>query len=202
MKLIHPDLNFKDADLNRIEITDRRDFMKCSLAALFGGLVPLWTAKNAWAITNFASWSVNLRFYHTGEEFSGVYRVGDRYLPEAFEKINTVLRDYRTGEAFPMDPRVIDIISMLQQKNGRNETYEILSGYRSPKTNNKLRRSSTGVARNSYHMYGQALDVRAPSSLGVRRLRQEARALRAGGVGYYPRSGFCHVDTGDVRSWS
>lgn len=200
MDIIHPDLNFKDADLNRVEITDRRDFMKGSLAALVGGLLPLWTAKNAYAITNFASWKVNFKFQHTGETFNGVYRVGDRYLPEAFDKINTVLRDYRTGEAFPMDPRVIDIISMLQQKTG-SERYNILSGYRSPKTNNNLRSSSSGVARNSYHMYGQALDVQAPSS-GVRALRQQARALRAGGVGYYPRSNFVHVDTGDVRSWS
>jgi len=201
MELFDPELNFKDADLNQVELGDRRDFMKGSLAALVGGLVPLWTAKNAWAITNFASWKVNFRFYHTGETFSGVYRVGDRYLPEAFEKINYALRDYRTKEAFPMDPRVIDIVAMLQRKAGATESYDILSGYRSPKTNNKLRSTSSGVARNSYHMYGQALDVRAPS-YGVRKLRQDARALRAGGVGYYPKSNFCHVDTGDVRSWS
>ena len=137
---------------------------------------------------------------HTGERYSGVYRVGDKYLPEAFEQMNFVLRDHRTGEIFPMDPHLIDIVSMLQRKTGYSRPFEILSGYRSPHTNASLRRNSSGVARNSYHMYGQAMDIRAPG-LSTRTLRDRAKGLRAGGVGYYSRSNFVHVDTGDVRSW-
>jgi len=201
-------LNTSNAHIENLEKTgllhdkmlDRRDFMKGGLAAMLAASVPLIGAADANAITNFASWRVNLRFYHTGESFSGVYRVGDRYLPEAFERMNYVLRDFRTGEVFPMDPRVLDIISRLQQKIGTSQPFEILSGYRSPKTNNMLRNSSSGVARNSYHMYGQALDVRMPG-YSTRKLRNHAQSLRSGGVGYYSKSNFIHIDTGDVRSW-
>ena len=203
MNLIKPNThieNLEKTGLLHDKMLGRRDFMKGGLAALLAGTVPLLGAADANAITNFASWRVNFRFYHTGESFSGVYRVGDRYLPEAFERMNYVLRDFRTGEAFPMDPRVLDILSMLQQKIGTSKSFDILSGYRSPKTNKMLSRASSGVARNSYHMYGQALDIRLPG-YSTRKLRNNAKSLRAGGVGYYAKSGFVHVDTGDVRSW-
>ncbi len=145
-------------------------------------------------------WEVSFRNAHTQESFSGVYRVGDQYLPDVFERLNYMLRDFRTGEAFPMDPRVIDIISMVQQGTGKTTSLEILSGYRTPKTNAMLRRISEGVARNSYHMYGQAIDIRMPG-VSTKQLASVARGLRAGGVGYYPKSHFVHVDTGDLRSW-
>lgn len=137
---------------------------------------------------------------HTGEKFSGEYRVGDRYLPDAFDEINFVLRDFRANEVFPIDPRAIDILYAIRQKAETNAAFEILSGYRCPKTNAMLRRVGSGVAKNSLHMVGQAIDLRLPghSTRGVRNI---ARSLRAGGVGYYPKSNFVHVDTGQVRSW-
>jgi len=176
----------------------RRDIMKLGgigVASLVAPLMPAETVQAAQKV-----WSVSFRQVHTGESFSGVYRVGDQYLPEAFERLNYFLRDFRTGDAFPMDPRVIDILSLVQDGTGKSTPLEILSGYRSPKTNAMLRRVGNGVARNSYHMYGQAVDIRMPG-YSTSKLSRVARGLRAGGVGYYPKSHFVHVDTGDIRSW-
>jgi len=143
---------------------------------------------------------VSFRNSHTGETFSGVYRVGDKYLPDAFDQINIVMRDFRSNEIFPIDPRVIDIIYTVHQQTRSHEPYEILSGYRCPKTNARLRRGGEGVAKNSLHMTGQAVDLRLPG-FNTRRIREIAVSLRAGGVGYYPKSDFVHMDSGDVRSW-
>lgn len=189
------------ADLTggNLKKVERRDVLKMSLAGLLGAVVPLLPSQAADA-KNYGAWRVSLHQAHTGEKFSGVYRVGDKYLPEAFEQLNYMLRDFRTGEVFPMDPRVLDIVSIIQSKIGRKAPLEVLSGYRSPRTNAMLSKASTGVAKNSFHMYGQAMDIRMPG-YGTGQLRNVARGLRAGGVGYYPKSNFVHVDTGKVRSW-
>ncbi len=191
-------------ELNSREIIEapkleRRDLLKMGLAGMLGAIVPLAPVKGASAA--YAERRVSFRHQHTGESFSGVYRVGDKYMPAAFDRLNYVLRDFRTKDVFPMDPRVIDIISILQEKTGSRAPFEVLSGYRSPKTNAMLRRASTGVARNSFHMYGQAMDIRMPG-YSTRKLRSIAKSMRAGGVGYYSSSNFLHVDTGTVRSWS
>ena len=143
---------------------------------------------------------IAFRNSHTGEIFSGVYRVGDKYLPDAFERINIVLRDFRSNELFPIDPRVMDIIYSVHNMTKRDEPYEILSGYRCPKTNAGLRSHGEGVAKNSLHMTGQAIDLRLPG-FETKQIRQLAISLKAGGVGYYPKSDFVHMDTGDVRTW-
>ena len=177
---------------------NRRDVLKIGLAGFLAGTVPFLSHKAH--AQDFSSWRIAFRHAHTGESFSGVYRVGDRYLPEAFERMNYVLRDFRTGESFPMDPHVLDIVSIIQAKTGRNQPLDVLSGYRSPKTNNMLRHVSTGVASNSFHMYGQAMDIRM-EGFKTGKLHVLAKTLHAGGVGYYPRSDFIHVDTGKVRYW-
>ncbi|MCB1721320.1 MAG: DUF882 domain-containing protein [Alphaproteobacteria bacterium] len=187
--------NVLGSSLNSI---DRREILKLGLAGVLATVVPLGFGSDAQAARG--TWRVGFRHAHTGESFNGVYRVGDKYLPEAFERLNYVLRDFRTGEVFPMDPRVIDIISLVQKKSNQREPLEILSGYRSPKTNASLRRVSTGVAKNSFHMYGQAIDLHI-KGYKTRNLRKIAMDLRAGGVGYYPKSDFIHVDTGTIRSW-
>ncbi len=143
---------------------------------------------------------ISFRNSHTGEIFSGVYRVGDKYLPDAFDKINIVMRDFRSNELFPIDPRVIDIIYTVHQMTRQSEPYEILSGYRCPKTNKGLRSNSEGVAKNSLHMTGQAVDLRLPG-FDTKQIRNMAISLKAGGVGYYARSNFVHMDSGDVRTW-
>lgn len=178
---------------------DRRDLLKYGFLGILGSVTPLLPGRDAMAANN-GQWSLRLHHSHTGEGFDGVYRVGDRYLPEAFERLNYMMRDFRTGEIFPMDPRLLDLLSMTQAKIPGRKTMEILSGYRSPKTNAMLRRVGTGVAKNSYHMYGQAIDVRVWGH-STKRLRSIARSFRVGGVGYYPKSNFVHMDTGVIRSW-
>ncbi len=180
---------------------DRRDVLKMGLAGALAAATPILLSTPSQAATNANAWRARFKQAHTGETFDGVYRVGNKYLPEAFERLNYVLRDHRSGEVFPMDPHVLDILTMVQRKTGQREPIKIYSGYRSPKTNSGLRKNSGGVARNSFHMYGQALDMHM-DNYSTSSLYKIAKSLRAGGVGYYPRSKFVHVDTGTVRSWN
>lgn len=181
---------------------DRRGFLKSGLVAIGTGLVTMMAppAFAAMKMPENGSFTIAFRNAHTGDSFNGVYRVGNKYLPDAFDRINHVLRDFRTGEEFPIDPRAIDIVYMVHQRTGQRGNLEILSGYRSPKTNKMLRQASGGVAKNSLHMVGQAIDLRIPG-YSTRKIRDTAIDLRAGGVGYYPKSDFVHVDTGKVRHW-
>lgn len=143
-----------------------------------------------------------LSFYHThtGERLRLTYAEGDRHIPEALDEINRFLRDFRSGEAHPIDPHLLDILHQLQQATGGKGPYEIVSAYRSPQTNDLLRANSDGVAQRSLHMEGRAMDVRL-RGVQTRKLRKAALELQAGGVGYYQQSDFIHVDTGRVRFW-
>jgi len=186
-----------------IKTLTRRDIIK---AGVLGGLllpalaaVPVQAARIA-IPSNAGAFRISFRNQHTGESFNGVYRVGDRYMPEAFEQVNKVLRDFRTGEVFPIDPRVMDILYTVREKAGVNTPFEVLSGYRSPKTNALLAKAGEGVASNSLHMTGQAIDIRIPG-FSTRKLSDLGASLKAGGVGYYPKSNFVHLDTGKVRRW-
>lgn len=192
----------KTAQSSVLPAIDRRGLLKASIIAMGTGMVSAMTtpAMAAMRMPTVGSYKVNFRNAHTGESFNGVYRVGNKYLPDAFTQINHVLRDFRTGEEYPIDPRSIDIVFMLQNKTNTKTQFEILSGYRSPKTNSMLRSASEGVAKNSLHMVGQAIDLRL-EGYSTKRLRDVAIDLRAGGVGYYQRSDFVHVDSGKVRHW-
>lgn len=182
----------------------RRSFCRSliSAAGLAGAAVfmPSLAQAGSMAVPGTGDFRVHFYNQHTGERFNDVYRTGHRYNAAAFEEINRILRDFRTEEVFPIDPRAIDILYMIQKKSGTRGAIEILSGYRSPKTNAMLARNSGGVANNSLHMTGQALDMRVPG-YSTRRVRDIAVGLRAGGVGYYSRSNFVHVDTGQIRRW-
>lgn len=145
--------------------------------------------------------SVSFKNIHTGEVYEGIYRVGGYYIPEEFKKINHIMRDHRENEARAMDPKLIDIIAEIQKNCGCNEPVGVLSGYRTEKTNRMLRRSTSGVAKNSYHIKGKAADIRL-DGIKTRYLCNQAMKLKRGGVGYYPRSSFVHVDTGKVRHWT
>lgn len=141
------------------------------------------------------------RHLHTDEQIEATYRIGDRYQRPALEKLNQFFRDFRTGETTAMDPRLFDLLYDIQTELGDHHArYEILSGYRSTRTNQMLRAKSSGVARNSLHLTGQAIDVRFPD-LPTREIRDAAILLARGGVGYYRRSDFVHLDTGTVRRW-
>jgi uncharacterized protein YcbK (DUF882 family) len=139
------------------------------------------------------------RHLHTGERLQVVYYARAAYLPGALDSVERLLRDFRTGERHPIDPRLLDTLCALRAACGGG-TFEIISGYRSPGTNAMLRRASTGVARDSLHTTGRAIDVRLVGT-DTARLRDAAIALGHGGVGYYPESDFVHLDTGRVRTW-
>jgi uncharacterized protein YcbK (DUF882 family) len=154
------------------------------------------------ALASLAEKPRALSFYHThtGEKLRIVYAERGSHLPGALEEINQFLRDFRSGEAHPIDPLLLDSLHQLQQRTGGRGPYEIISAYRSPQTNEMLRSNSTGVAQRSLHMEGRAMDVRL-RGVETSKLRAAALDLQAGGVGYYPESDFVHVDTGRVRAW-
>lgn len=144
---------------------------------------------------------LSLRHLHTDEKIRVTYRVGDRYQRDALQKLNHFLRDHRSGEVTVMDPKLFDLLHDIQHRLGRpEETFEVFSAYRSPATNAKLRKVSSRVAKRSLHMSGQAIDIRLEGT-STRRVRDAAIALRQGGVGFYSRSDFVHLDTGSVRRW-
>lgn len=145
----------------------------------------------------------HLRLYHThtGEHIDVIYRRGNSILPEAQTQLDYFLRDHRTGEVHHYDPHLYDILSDLAAAVGKpNAEIQIICGYRSSWSNEFLRARSSGVARSSLHMLAQAIDIRIPQ-VDTLTLRNAALQLGRGGVGYYPRSGFVHVDTGRVRTW-
>lgn len=137
---------------------------------------------------------------HTGKNLSVIYYDNESYLEPELQKINQFLSDFRTGDIHPIDTRLLDALYLLQQKTGVTNHYEIISAYRSPKTNANLRNKSKGVAKRSLHMQGKAIDIRL-TGISTKTLRDNAIALKIGGVGYYRRSDFIHLDTGRVRYW-
>jgi uncharacterized protein YcbK (DUF882 family) len=143
-----------------------------------------------------------LAFYntHTGETLKAVYWDQGTYVPQALAEINHILRDYRTGEVREIEPALLDLLFALQQKLGSAAPFSIISGYRSPETNSHLSSMSKGVAKNSMHLLGKAIDIRLPGH-ELKTLQRAAVDLRRGGVGYYSSSDFVHVDIGRVRYW-
>lgn len=138
---------------------------------------------------------------HTNERLNIVYRQGDAYLPDAVNQLDHFLRDHRTGDVINLDPRLFDLLSDLTATVGRPGTeIDIVCGYRTPWSNEFLRRTTVGVAEHSQHMLGEAIDIRIPG-VSTARLRDAALSLHRGGVGYYPQSQFVHVDLGPIRRW-
>lgn len=136
----------------------------------------------------------------TGERLDMIYWIEGDYIKDAVKEINYFMRDWRTSDVTKIDLRAIDIMAAAHNLMDTSEPYMLLSGYRSPKTNAMLRSQSSGVARNSLHMQGQAADLRL-SSRSVSQMARAAAACRAGGVGRYSKSDFVHMDCGPVRTW-
>jgi uncharacterized protein YcbK (DUF882 family) len=174
---------------------NRRDFLKWSLA---GGAV--LASARSWAQSQPAERRLKLYNTHTGEQLVATYWADGQYQDGELVAIDRLLRDHRSGDVFTIDRRLYDILYALQQRIDARGTYEVISGYRSPATNNMLRRHGNGVARDSLHIHGQAIDVRL-TGVALADLRHAALGLRAGGVGNYPSSNFIHLDTGRVRTW-
>lgn len=181
----------------------QKSFCALSLCALLLAAPHVSSPGSVLAATIPDSQEHRVRLYHThtGERIDVVYRSGDTYSTQAEEQLDHFLRDHRTGDVRHYDPRVFDILSDLAVSVGRpGAEIEIICGYRSPWSNEFLRARSSGVARTSLHMQAHAIDIRIPG-VDTLTLRNAALALGRGGVGYYPRSGFVHVDTGRVRTW-
>ena len=143
-----------------------------------------------------------IRMYsgRTGERIDMIYWIEGQYIKDAVKEVNYFMRDWRTDGVKSMDLRTVDIMAAAHNLLDVNEPYMLLSGYRSPKTNAMLRSRSSGVAKNSLHMKGQAADLRL-SSRSVNQMAKAAAACRGGGVGRYSGSNFVHMDCGAVRSW-
>ena len=174
----------------------RRQFIKFGVLAAAAGFAP----GVARAVTE--STERRLAFYstHTGEHLDVVYRIGNDYISESLMQVARVLRDHRTDEVCAMDLRLLDFLHALSSSLQVRAAFHVISGYRSPLTNAALASNSDGVAKHSLHVEGKAIDIRLPG-VNLSQLRAAAIALRGGGVGYYSRSNFVHVDVGRVRYW-
>ena len=160
-------------------------------------------AQPAWAAQALDIWEPRravLDNLHTGERFNEVYYANGSYLPDALAEANRVLRDWRTGDEHFIDPGLFDALTAIRNRLETVRPFQIISGYRSPRTNAMLRGRSKGVAEHSQHTVGKAVDVRL-EGVDLTYLRDAALSVAAGGVGYYPVSNFVHVDTGRVRQW-
>ncbi len=155
-----------------------------------------------WGTGTFASDHRSLSFQHThtDQRLTVTYYRDGEYVPQALKELNRFLFDFRTGDVVEMDPALFDILHSLQEATGSTGTFEVISAYRSPETNEMLRRRSSGVAKHSQHLLGKAIDVRL-TDVDTDTLRDTALSMKSGGVGYYSRSNFIHVDTGRVRRW-
>ena len=137
---------------------------------------------------------------HTDEKLKATYVRGNTFDKGALQDINHILRDFRTGDVHPIDLQLLDLLTELHHKTGSSQPFQIISGYRSPKTNSMLSSESSGVAKRSMHLDGKAIDIRL-GDVNLRDLHETAVSLKRGGVGMYTASNFVHVDTGRVRYW-
>jgi uncharacterized protein YcbK (DUF882 family) len=179
-------------------IIGRRQALRLAGAAALSTLsFPAWAS----ALPGDAPRRAVLHNLHTGDRFNEVYFANGRYVPDALAEAMRVLRDWRTGEEHVMEPQLFDALHAINTRLETNQPFQIISGYRSPKTNAALHAKSKGVASNSQHTLGKAVDVRI-QGVDLRNLQKAALNVGAGGVGFYPQSNFVHVDTGRVRQWT
>lgn len=146
--------------------------------------------------------SLKLYNTHTKERVTIAFKRNGRYIPSGLREVNRFLRDWRRNEITKIDPELLDLVWEVYQEVGGRKHIHVVSSYRSPATNNMLRKRSKGVARNSQHTMGRAMDFYIPG-VNLAKLRKAGMRRQVGGVGYYPRSGspFVHMDTGRVRHW-
>lgn len=172
----------------------RRRALRLGVAGLAGLVVPVGPAAAADAR------SLALRSLHTGEFVRATYWAAGRYVRDGLMEIDRLLRDHRSNTVQPIDRRLLDVLAALRDRLETREAFVVISGYRSPATNARLVATTRGVASTSLHVAGMAVDLRVPGR-PLTAVRDAAKALGAGGVGFYPNSNFVHVDVGRVRYW-
>ena len=173
----------------------RRHLLKSMFATSLAGL--LAPVKHALGMDE-----KRLSFYHThtGKKLDVTFSRGGEFIDSALKEVNDFLSDFRTGDATQIDPELLNLIYDIRELLGSKGRFEVISAYRSPKTNDMLRSRSSGVAKNSQHLKGKAIDIRL-DGVELPKLRDAALAQKRGGVGYYAKSNFVHIDTGRVRRW-
>jgi len=175
----------------------RRRFLTLSSASVVAvAATPAWSS----ALLTSSERKLSFVHTHTAETLSLTYFKDGGYVNGALTRLNHLLRDFRNEASHPIDPALFDILYDLQVRANRDATYEIISGYRSPATNQMLHERSSGVATHSMHMEGRAIDVRL-TGFSCKKLQELALSAQRGGVGYYGASNFVHLDTGRVRRW-
>jgi uncharacterized protein YcbK (DUF882 family) len=138
---------------------------------------------------------------HTGERLKVVYAEGAAYLPDALAEVDRVLRDHYSDEIHPIDPTLLDLLHEVQRRTGSRAPLQVISGYRSPHTNARLRAQGRQVGKRSMHMQGMAVDIRL-ADVSSDAIRDVSLGMKRGGVGYYARNDFVHLDVGRVRRWN
>ncbi|CAO3417390.1 DUF882 domain-containing protein [Azospirillum doebereinerae] len=193
-------------------VMGRRGFLGFAAAALSAAAVPVVTSVATVAPVLLGSSPVEaaplaggvrriaLHNINTNERFDGVYWADGHYKPDALKKLDVLLRDHRAKQVCRYDPRLFDLLARVHQTLDSEDPFEVICGFRSRRTNAMARRRSRGVAKESYHTRGMAIDIRLPDTQ-LRAISETAKAMHGGGVGFYPRSGFVHLDVGPVRSW-
>ncbi len=178
----------------------RRNFIGLMLVSGIAGFSPKSVCA---AIEDFAPMERSLSLYnpHTKDSFNGVYWRNGEYDRNALNNINYIMRDFRINDVKQIDTHLLDLLSAISLKLKPKKPFQVISGYRSPETNAKLRKRGKGAAKHSYHIQGKAVDIRLP---GYRTsvLRQTAYKLKGGGIGYYPHQRFVHIDVGPIRYWN
>lgn len=183
-------------------IPKRRRFLHRTggLALLGAGLSTL-SPRMALAALSPEARELSFEHTHTGEHLSLVYAMGEQVLPQAHATLNHFLRDHYSGTVGEIDPKLFGLLFALRREVGSDAPFQVISGYRCPATNDRLRRTrGGGVARHSLHMDGMAIDIRLPG-VALADLRDAAASLQGGGVGFYQAENFIHIDTGRVRRW-
>jgi len=180
---------------------NRRHFLQqLSLSALALSTPPVFAAQSQLILPKEEHRTLKLKNLHTGDKIHATYWEHGEYLIDGLAEIYFAMRDHRANKVTAMDLELLDNLHHVQTKlDTRNEIY-LLSGYRSPETNESLRSQHEGVAKHSLHMQGRALDFRIPG-ISNRYLNKATLAVSGGGVGYYRKSGFIHLDTGRKRHW-
>jgi uncharacterized protein YcbK (DUF882 family) len=179
-------------------ITTRRRFLRHTGHVVAAAALPMFAAP---ARAAAGARGLAMVHTHTQERIDLVYAVDGQYDPAALGALNRFLRDHYSGDVGVIDPQVFELLHRVQCTLGSGRAYEVISGYRCPATNTRLREArSGGVAKRSLHMDGRAIDVRLPG-VALADLRDAALSLRGGGVGFYPREQFVHLDTGRLRNW-
>lgn len=175
----------------------RRSFLR-----MMGGLTAGLAVSSSALGKVSSSPEKSLAFYnlHTGESLKTTFYIDGQFLPSSLKEVNHLLRDHRTGDVCDMSPELLAMLGDLKETLGVSKPFHVISGYRSPATNNLLSQKSGGVAKKSLHMQGKAIDIRIPG-VDIKHLHRGASSLKQGGVGLYSSSDFVHLDVGRVRYW-